>query len=155
MTDTRASGVIPEKTATRIWVTLGILNFMLLIGCVLVAAIALELGHSRYVSTDNLPGTYRGSFFGQTETVLSLRDNGNYEETYSFRDGATYHNAGQWHVEVRNFNIEVVLDNAIVHSGFEPPLKSEWRLRVRRGIRGGISLNAGDPDGVINVHKTE
>jgi len=154
-TDDRPGKAVPSKTLTRIVAASGMLSVVSLIACICVVGGMLSLGFSRYVSTDDLPGTYRGSFYGRWDSTLDLRADGTYEETYVVRDGATYHNAGRWHVAVRNFNVEVVLDNAIVWSGHEPPLKSEWHLRARRDLWSDISLNAGDPDGVIHVQKVD
>jgi hypothetical protein len=126
--------------------------------CALCLGVLVLVGCGRSVSRDDVPGTYRADDypFDRTE-VLVLRADGTFEETFTSEAGASYANGGRWHAEVDGGKVTVVLDNAIVYSLLEPPLKQEWRLKARRGLRGGLSLYAteGDPDGIIELRKTE
>lgn len=125
--------------------------------CALGLSLLVLVGCGRSVSPDDLPGTYRADYGFDLTGVLVLRSDGTFEETLPHAGGASYPNGGRWHAEVDGGKVTVVLDNAIIFSGHEPPLKKEWHLRASRGLRGGLSLSAteGDPDGIIELRKAE
>lgn len=134
---------------------------MMLVTTRVVGALCLSLlvlaGCGRSVSRDDLPGTYHANYGFDLAGVLVLRSDGTFEETLSHDGGASYANAGRWSAEVDGENVTVVLESAMIFNTFEPPLELEWRLKAKRGLRGGLSLVAaeGDPDGIIELRKTE
>jgi hypothetical protein len=89
------------------------------------------------------------------DVVLELRADGAFQERYTDREGAVHHNSGTWRAESNEGRLEVVLDEAIIFSGSSPPRRTEWRMGVTRGLRGGITLYAteDDPDGFIRLNK--
>jgi hypothetical protein len=130
---------------------IGLSLFALVAAAVICASAFLfvhVLIYGRHVSTDDLPGTYRANYFDSSD-VLVLRDDGTFNETFTYHDGTSYQNAGYWRVETRHGRLDVLLDNAFVWgSGGKPPLLA-WRLHAYRGLLGSMVLKWGDPDGIV------
>lgn len=124
----------------------------------LIIAVYLPLtvfaGCGRAATNADVVGTYHGSYF-DLDIVLELRRDGTFQERFTDREGVTHHSSGTWRAESIEGSVGVVLDEAIIFTGFTPPRRTEWRMKVARGIRGGITMYAakGDPDGFIRLKK--
>jgi hypothetical protein len=105
--------------------------------------------YGRHVSTADLPGTYRANYIDSSD-VLLLRDDGTFNETFTYHDGTRFQNEGHWRIETRHRRPDVLLDNAFVwwSGGGKPPLLA-WRLHAYRGPLGSMVLKWGDPDGIV------
>lgn len=108
------------------------------------------------VVEDDLPGVYHANY-GSSRNTLMLLDDGTYEETYVYRDGASHHNTGTWHAETHSSKLEVILDDAIVFDFMTGrPRERMWQLTAHRSLRGTITLEMeNDPDGVVRLVKEQ
>ena len=140
------------------WITGFSLVVVMMAGSTCVVSIALVhlVRYGRHVSAADLPGAYRANYIDSTETLI-LQADGIFHETYTYRDGASFQNTGQWRTETHDGRVDVLFDNAIIFrigSIGEPP-KHAWRLHAYRGLRGGITLKLGDPDDFVQLHKSD
>jgi len=112
------------------------------------------MAHIDGTSDDDVIGVYHRSSFGE-DVVLELRTDGTFQERFTDDHGVVHHSSGTWRAETIEGSFGVVLDEAIIFSGVSPPPRQEWRMKVSRGLRGGITLLAAedDPDGIIRLNK--
>ena len=99
------------------------------------------------VTPEKVTGTYRGRFTGGTE-LLVLRENGRYEETFTFPDGRMVKNEGTWQQDRPEHPRRVSLSSAIVRGQFgEAPKRDREFIPVSIGSN-AVELQATpDPDG--------
>lgn len=109
-------------------------------------------GCSSKLETNDVTGTYQAVFSYGVET-LTLRADGNYEQSFKYNDGKELSNKGTWQFWPGSKNVIRLNDALMVDDNFGKPAatvgKGAWGIEARKNsLTGSITLNWNDDLGV-------